>query len=603
MKVNVNVMKYDMGSFLEQCVERYIELAGSKIVGKIKPCTTPFLDESKAEFDENDVITKIKAARSALPADKTPAQIAAVSQGGGMLSHIASAVLMKILYAARMGRFDLLRPVTALGSRITTWTKLCDQRLHRLVCYIKGTITLKMYGWVGDKREDLELVLYCDADLAGDRNDAKSTSGIFMCLVGPTSFVPLVGVSKKQTSVSKSTPEAEIVAIDHGLAKHALPALSLWESILGKQMTIALMEDNSAACRIVITGRNPSMRHMSRTQRIDIAWLNERYADKTFRFVECPSEYQAGDLMTKHFTDAKVWERNLCLVGHFHDDVFAKAFNKVGCAATLTIDEVTESTDVPTDSTHISTTSAAASAVHVPQRFAKYVIQTVTYEYTLIEFCCFEDSRLGNPKFHKGICRVVKITLELDGCSRKAMELMRLVCSQDQARVVLWSSLPCTGGCTWNYINGRTPEGRAKIEAHVKIMVSLLVNFICAAKLIIRNGGIVCFEWPRYCMYWKRKDIIDMIKTLGLTQTTFCGCAVGLHSFTPGNEHMFLKKPWCIYSNSGHIHQIFSKFVCPGVDKNHIHDQCRGVNAKGSERYTDTFAAQAHRAFRLDFNL
>ena len=121
-----------------------------------------------------------------------------------------------------MGCFDLFRPMTALGSRITTWTKLCDQRLHRLICYIKSSVNVKMYGWVGDKREDLELVLYCDADLAGDRNDAKSTSGIFMCLLGPTSFVPLAGVSKKQTSVSKSTPEAQIVAIDHGLSKHAL---------------------------------------------------------------------------------------------------------------------------------------------------------------------------------------------------------------------------------------------------------------------------------------------------------------------------------------------------------------------------------------------
>ncbi len=103
-----------------------------------------------------------------------------------------------------------------------------------------------------------------------------------MSLVRPNSCVPLVGVSKKQTSVSKSTPEAEIVAIDHGLSKHALPALSLWEAILGKKMTIALMEDNSAARRVVITGRHPSMRHMSRTQRIDIAWLNERYSEKAF---------------------------------------------------------------------------------------------------------------------------------------------------------------------------------------------------------------------------------------------------------------------------------------------------------------------------------
>ena len=64
-----------------------------------------------------------------------------------------------------------------------------------------------------------------------------------MCLVGPTSFMPLASVSKKQTSVSKSTPEAEIVAIHHGMAKHALPALSLWEAMLDKKMTIVLTEE------------------------------------------------------------------------------------------------------------------------------------------------------------------------------------------------------------------------------------------------------------------------------------------------------------------------------------------------------------------------
>ena len=58
-RVAVNVMKYDMASFLDQCVQRYIELAGSKIVGKLKPASTPFLDESKAEFDENEIIAKI----------------------------------------------------------------------------------------------------------------------------------------------------------------------------------------------------------------------------------------------------------------------------------------------------------------------------------------------------------------------------------------------------------------------------------------------------------------------------------------------------------------------------------------------------------------
>ena len=185
--IPVIVMRYEMSEFLDSCVQRYVELAGDKIVGKLKHVTTPFLDESKPEFDENEAMNQIKAGRkAALERGEEPDYDSAYIQGGGVLANIASKVLMKILYAARMGRFDLLRAVNALGSRITSWTKLCDARLHRLVCYIKSTLNLKMHAWVGDQKDDLEIVLYCDADLAGDRTDAKSTSGVFLCLVGPT---------------------------------------------------------------------------------------------------------------------------------------------------------------------------------------------------------------------------------------------------------------------------------------------------------------------------------------------------------------------------------------------------------------------------------
>ena len=49
---------------------------------------------------------------------------------------------MKILYGARVARYDLLRPVRALASRITRWTKLCDKKLHRLVSYINETVNV-----------------------------------------------------------------------------------------------------------------------------------------------------------------------------------------------------------------------------------------------------------------------------------------------------------------------------------------------------------------------------------------------------------------------------------------------------------------------------
>ena len=77
----------------------------------------------------------------------------------------------------------------------------------------------------------------------------------------------------------------------------------------------SVLEDNEAACRIIVAGNNPNMRYMSRTQRVDIAWLNERYNDKIFRFVACPSDYQGADILTKACVDKIVWSKNLHTLG------------------------------------------------------------------------------------------------------------------------------------------------------------------------------------------------------------------------------------------------------------------------------------------------
>ena len=57
---------------------------------------------------------------------------------------------MKILYAARMARFDLLRATCYLATRITKWSKQCDWMLHRLVACINSTLDVYMTGWIAD---------------------------------------------------------------------------------------------------------------------------------------------------------------------------------------------------------------------------------------------------------------------------------------------------------------------------------------------------------------------------------------------------------------------------------------------------------------------
>ncbi|CAE7710334.1 unnamed protein product [Symbiodinium sp. CCMP2592] len=294
---------------MEQCVARYVELCGPKYKATLRTADTPFLDESRPEFDVNPDRPAVNRLLGH-PAD------APVPPGKGVLGDCAAAVLMNILYGARMGRYDLIRPVQALASLITNGMAYAIRSsIAWCVISIRRSILTCMVGLV--MRLMLELVLYCDADLAGDRTDSKSTSGVFMCLLGLRSFMPLNALSKKQTSVSKSTPEAEIVSLDHAVYKLGLPALSMWEYMLGRRFRLRVMEDNEAAIRVIITGHNPNMRHMSRTQRIDISALNERYHAGDVMFVTCPSQFEAGDILTKACTDAKVWGRNLMSIGHF----------------------------------------------------------------------------------------------------------------------------------------------------------------------------------------------------------------------------------------------------------------------------------------------
>ena len=139
----VNVMEYDMSEFLQDCVRVYKKLTG---VSKLRKAPTPFYSDS------------IHAASGGDDAEKYE---------GKPLTGNASKVLMKVLYAARMARFDLLRPVGYLASMVTKWDSDCDRKLYRMMCYIESSLELRMVSWVGDKRGDLGPHLFADADFAG----------------------------------------------------------------------------------------------------------------------------------------------------------------------------------------------------------------------------------------------------------------------------------------------------------------------------------------------------------------------------------------------------------------------------------------------------
>ena len=217
-------------------------------------------------------------------------------------------VIMKVFFAARFARPDLIRACTHLALYITRWEERCDTKVHRLMCYISSTLKWRHMGWTGDAVEDITPHLFADADFAGCAVSSRSTSGSFLCLRGPATFFPVAMQSKRQGCVSHSTPEAEIVAADFALRTMGLPALDMCDAVLRPKSVLVFHEDNQAMIAVCRSGKNPTMRHLHRTHRVSVDWLHETFKRDDIALVYETSDRQCADIFTKAFSNPDKWK-------------------------------------------------------------------------------------------------------------------------------------------------------------------------------------------------------------------------------------------------------------------------------------------------------
>ena len=98
---------------------------------------------------------------------------------------------------------------------------------------------------MGNTAKQCRLGLFQDSDFAGDLEDSKSTSGGTLCVFGSHTFVPISWMSKKQTAVSHSSTESEIISLDTGLRLDGLLALELWDLIVSVLENISRISDRT----------------------------------------------------------------------------------------------------------------------------------------------------------------------------------------------------------------------------------------------------------------------------------------------------------------------------------------------------------------------
>ena len=200
---------------------------------------------------------------------------------------------------------------------------------------------------MGNTAKQRRLELFQDSDFAADLKDSKSTSGGTLCIFGSHTFVPISWMCKKQTAVWHSSTESEIISLDTGL--DGLPALELGDLIVSvfgsvsrvsdgsgqpendvnkhhksqrrinvmenidsvpsnvqssrQEALLYVVEDNEAVIKMIIKGRSPTMRHVSRTHRVALDWLSDRInLDSKIQIKYIDTKNQLADIWKKEIS-------------------------------------------------------------------------------------------------------------------------------------------------------------------------------------------------------------------------------------------------------------------------------------------------------------
>ena len=103
---------------------------------------------------------------------------------------------------------------------------------------------------IKDPPAELWLSLYVDSDF-GSSPDMKSTSGFILALQGPDSFAVILWGSKTQRAVSRSTTEAEFVALSTALFGDATSLLAVCHKVIASTFVLKVYEGNQAVLAII----------------------------------------------------------------------------------------------------------------------------------------------------------------------------------------------------------------------------------------------------------------------------------------------------------------------------------------------------------------
>jgi hypothetical protein len=263
--LGINVRRSATGFFLSQS-QYAVDLLERAGMANCKPVPTPADTKPKASTTEGTPIANVTSYRSL----------------AGALQYLT------------ITRPDIAYAVQQVCLHMHAPRDVHMTMLKRILRYIKGTATL---GVQLRAITTPTISAYSDADWAGCPDTRRSTSGF--CVFLGSSLISWS--SKRQTTVSRSSAEAEYRAI-----ANAVSECSWLRQLLGELLckvptaTVAFCDNISS----VYMSRNPVHHRRTKHIELDIHFVREKVALGELRVTHVPSARQLADVFTKGLPSA-----------------------------------------------------------------------------------------------------------------------------------------------------------------------------------------------------------------------------------------------------------------------------------------------------------
>jgi hypothetical protein len=253
-----------------------------------------FTDKGNRIFvDQSDYVKKLMIKYNVTGTSNTPmiANLSIVKDKDDVLdkNFNASGKIGSLMYAAVSTRPDIMYAVSYVARFTNHPSKAVCNAITRIFQYLNGSPDLGL----NFKEGNMDYYIHSDADLGGDINDGKSTSGGCEFIDGD-----LVNwwSSKQTLDTAQSSCDSEVIAINHG-SKNLIWTRGLLTELGCKlEYPTVIHSDNESAIKLVY---NPVFHKRTKHLRLKLGLINDIVEQEIGRVIFIKTLDNNADTMTK----------------------------------------------------------------------------------------------------------------------------------------------------------------------------------------------------------------------------------------------------------------------------------------------------------------